>query len=79
QLADLTGDPYHCYRAGQYLLSQSDRGAALYYFRKARDRFPTKNRFKAFSARIVDRLAHSDSSAATEGGNPAHPTFSGHK
>lgn len=79
QLAELTGDPYHCYRAGQYLLSQSDRGAALYYFRKARDRFPTKNRFKAFSARIMDRLAHSDSSAATVSGNPAHPTLSGHK
>jgi len=72
KLADLTGDPYHCYRVGQYLLGQSDRETALLYFRKAHDRFPVTNPFKAYSARIVDRLARADNGPVTLSGTPAN-------
>lgn len=78
-LAELTGDPYHCYRAGQYLLSQSDRGTALLFFTKARDRFPASNPFKAYAARIANRLAHEDCAPVRIPASNVDASFTSHK
>jgi len=54
--AALTGNPYHFYKVGQYLLHQGDHAGAVTCFRKARDTFPPDNPFKGYSERILVKL-----------------------
>lgn len=56
KLAELTKNPYHLYKAGQYFLAQGDSSEAMVRFQKAHDAFSDKEPFKVYSQRIIDRL-----------------------
>lgn len=56
RLGNISSDPMIFYSLGQKALASNDKKAALGYFLRANNAFARQNPYKAFSAKLIDRL-----------------------